>query len=290
MTRSLTLTLAILLTAGAARADVLTITAPDDCKPAAASKQLRLALPSPTPVGEALKWAAATVCQSFRIDAALAARTVTVSVGAPMSVEQARGLLRAVLAAAGLVVRLGASGPEVVADGRKVKAKAVAVEGPGEALKLKARLVATVIGPDPNRAAIALRDGKGGQRVYAVGERVAAEGATVVAVAPGRAQLKLGKKLGHVAFADGAEGAPPAPPPGVDLRDTIKALDGNRYEVAKRAAEWALKDPKATLRLVKIVPEVRKDAVYGWRVSGFGEGSLPWQLGAKPGDILTAIN
>jgi type II secretion system protein C len=287
MTRA-ALVLVLLAAAGAARADVLTITAPADCTPAAASKNVRLALPAPVPVGELLKWAASTVCQTFRIDAALASRTVTVNVGAPMNVEQSRGLLGAVLRAAGLVVRLGTDGPEVVADGRKPKAKAATPDTPDAVVPLKAKLVATVVGDDPARRAIALRDAKGVQRIYGVGDRVAGEGAVVLGVAPGKAFLKLGKKTGQALLAGAAAPAPAAEPE--DLRDAIKALDGNRYEVARRAAEWALKDPRATLKLVKVEADVRHGAVYGWKVSGFGDGSLPARLGAKSGDILVAIN
>ena len=67
-------------------------------------------------------------------------------------------------------------------------------------------------------------------------------------------------------------------------------LGERRWEVTKKAAQIALSDYKATLRLVKIAPEWRQDKVYGWKVTGFGPDSLPGRIGFRAGDILVAIN
>jgi general secretion pathway protein C len=272
--------------AAPARAELLTIAPPADCKPADPGKNLRVALPSQLAVSDVLKWATSTVCQTFRIESALAGRQVTVTVGAPMTVEQSRGLLRGILLASGLMIKLGDGAINIVADPRKIKATAGSTEAPGDAFKLKARLVATVVGAEANRGVAITRDGKGGQKLFSVGERV--EGMALLAVAPGRAFLKQGKKLGHVGIGEG--GAPPALPAGLDPRAAIKQLDPARFEVAKRLAEWALADPKATLGMVQYAAEVRGDQIYGWRVWGFKAGSVPWMVGVRPNDTLTAIN
>jgi type II secretory pathway component PulC len=42
--------------------------------------------------------------------------------------------------------------------------------------------------------------------------------------------------------------------------------------------------------MVQYAAEVRGDQIYGWRVWGFKAGSVPWMVGVRPNDTLTAIN
>jgi type II secretion system protein C len=288
------LAVALVLAAGVARAETLTIESGADCKPAAPDKLIRVTLKPDTPVGDVLRWAASMACQSFRIDAEHAARTVTVSTQVSMTFEQAKALLRASLAAAGLSIRLGKTGPEVAPDGKKPRAKAVVVPAAAAQLKLASKLVATVVGPDVDRTAAAFRDAKGRQLVVNLGDKV--EGAVVLAVQKDRVYLRQGRgkaaKLGVVGFGPAGEVAAPVDTTigGVDLRGAVKSLGERKWEITKKAAQIALQDPKATLRLLKITPEVRGDKVYGWRLSGFGPDSLPGRVGFRTGDILVAIN
>ena len=282
------------LAAEPARADMLTIESGADCKPATADKLIRLTLKPENSVGDVLKWAASTVCQNFRIDSEHAARTVSVTTQVSMTFEQAKTLLKAALAAAGLVIHLGKEGPEVVPDGKKPRAKAVVVPADAAPLKIPSKLVATVVGPDPDRTSAAFRDAKGRQHVVALGESVG--GAVVLAVQKDRVYLRQGKgkaaKLGVVGFGPAGEVAAPVDTTigGVDLRDAVKALGERKWEITKKAAQIALGDYKATLRLVKIAPEWRQDKVYGWKLTGFGPDSLPGRIGFRSGDILVAIN
>jgi general secretion pathway protein C len=284
----------LLLVSGMARAEMLTIESGADCKPAAADKLIRVTLKPETPVGEVLKWASSMACQTFRIDSEHAARTVTLSTQVSMTFEQAKGLLRATLASAGLVIRLGKAGPEVVPDGKKPRHKAEVVPADAAPLKLTAKLVATVVGPDVDRTSAAFRDAKGRQQVVALGDKV--DGAVVLAVQPDRVYLKQGKgkaaKLGVVGFGPAGEVAAPVDTTigGVDLRPAVKSLGERKWEITKKAASIALHDYRATLRLLKIAPEVRNDKVYGWKLTGFGPDSLPYRIGFRSGDILVAIN
>jgi general secretion pathway protein C len=292
--RSTILVSLLLLTAATARAEVLTIESGADCKPATGDKLIRVTLKPATPVGEVLKWASSMACQTFRIDAEHAARTVTISTQVSMTFEQAKGLLRAALASAGLVIRLGKSGPEVVPDGKKPRHKAVIVPADAAPLKLASKLVATVVGPDVDRTAAAFRDAKGRQQVLALGDKV--DGAVILAVQADRVYLRQGKgkaaKQGVVGFGPAGEVAAPVDTTigGVDLRGAVKALGERKWEITKKAAQVALSDYKATLRLLRITPEVRDDKVYGWRLTGFGPDSLPHRIGFRSGDVLVAIN
>ena len=285
---------ALLLASGSSRAEVLTIESGADCKPATSDKLVRVTLKPETSIGDVLKWAAAMACQSFRIDSELAARKVTISSQVSMTFEQAKVLLRATLASAGLAIRLGKSGPEVAPDGKKPRHKAVVVPSDAAQLKLDAKLVATVVGPDVDRTSAAFRDAKGRQHVVGLGEKV--DGAVVLAVQPDRVYLQQGKgkaaKLGVVGFGPAGEVAAPVDTTvgGVDLRGAIKTLGDRKWEITKKAAQIALSDYKATLRLVKIAPEWRQDKVYGWKLTGFGPDSLPGRIGFRAGDILVAIN
>jgi type II secretion system protein C len=291
---SVPLALTLLLAAGAARAEMLTIESGPDCKPAAADKLIRVALKPDTPVADVLKWAASMACQTFRIDAEHAARTVTVSTQVSMTFEQAKALLRVALASAGLAIRLGKSGPEVAPDGKKPRTRAVVVPSDAAQLKLASKLVATVVGPDVDRTSAAFRDAKGRQVVVGLGEKV--DGAVVLAVQQDRVYLRHGKgktaKLGVVGFGPAGEVAAPADTTigGVDLRGAVKSLGESKWEITKRAAQLALQDYRATLRLLKIAPDVRNDKVYGWKLTGFAPDSLPARIGFRSGDILVAIN
>ena len=285
---------ALVLVSGAARAETLTIESGADCKPATSDKLIRVSLKPETPVGDVLRWAASMACQSFRIDSEHAARTVSLSTQVSMTFEQAKALLRATLAAAGLSIRLGKAGPEVAPDGKKPRQKAVVVPTDAAQLKLASKLVATVVGPDVDRTSAAFRDAKGRQHVVALGEKV--EGAVMLAVQKDRVYLRQGKgkaaKLGVIGFGPAGEVAPPvdATVGGVDLRDAIKSLGERKWEITKKAASIALSDYKATLRLVKLAPEWRQDKVHGWKLTGFGPDSLPGRIGFRAGDILVAIN
>lgn len=293
-TRSLVCACALLLAAGPARAETMTIESGADCKPAAGDKLVRVTLKPDTSIGDVLKWAASMACQSFRIDSEHAARTVTVNANANMTFEQAKGLLRATLAAAGLAIRLGKAGPEVAPIAKKPKQKAAVVPADAAQLKLASKLVATVVGPDVDRTSAAFRDAKGRQQVVGLGEKV--DGAVVLAVQKDRVYLQQGRgkaaKLGVVGFGPAGEVAPPvdATIGGHDMRDAIKALGERKWEITKKAASIALGDYKATLRLVRIAPEWRQDKVYGWKLTGFGPDSLPGRIGFRAGDILVAIN
>jgi type II secretion system protein C len=285
---------ALVLAAVPARAETLTIESGADCKAASADKLVRVTLKPDTAIGDVLKWAASMACQSFRIDSEHAARTVTVSAPVNMTFEQAKQLLRATLAAAGLAIRLGKAGPEVAPLAKRPRSKAAVVPADAAQLKISSKLVATVVGPDVDRTSAAFRDAKGRQQVVALGEKV--DGAVVLAVQKDRVYLQQGKgkaaKLGVVGFGPAGEVAPPvdATIGGVDLRSAVKSLGERRWEVTKKAAQLALHDYKATLRLVRIAPEWRQDKVYGWRVTGFGPDSLPGRMGFRSGDILVAIN
>jgi type II secretion system protein C len=285
---------AVLLASAPGSAEVLTIESGADCKPATADKLVRVTLRPETAIGDVLKWAASMACQSFRIDSEHAARTVTVSTQVSMTFEQAKVLLKATLAAAGLSIRLGKAGPEVAPDGKKPRQKAVVVPGDAPQLKLASKLVATVVGPDVDRTSAAFRDAKGRQHVVGLGEKV--DGAVVLAVQKDRVYLRQGKgkaaQLGVIGFGPAGEVAPPvdATVGGVDLRGAIKVLGERRWEITKKAASIALSDYRATLRLVKIAPEWRADKVVGWKLTGFGPDSLPGRIGFRAGDVLVAIN
>ncbi|MBI5478947.1 MAG: hypothetical protein HY906_08835 [Deltaproteobacteria bacterium] len=285
---------ALVLASGPARAEVLTIESGADCKPAASDKLIRVTLKPDTSIGDVLKWAASMACQTFRIDAEHAARTVTLSTQVSMTFEQAKALLRATLAAAGLAIRLGKAGPEVAPDGKKPRYKAAVVPVDAAQLKLAPKLVATVVGPDVNRTSAAFRDAKGRQQVVALGDKV--EGAVVLAVQTDRVYLRQGRgkaaKLGVVGFGPAGEVAAPVDTTigGVDLRGAVKSLGERKWEITKKAAQIALQDYRATLRLLRISPEVRDEKVYGWKLTGFGADSLPARIGFRSGDILVAIN
>jgi type II secretion system protein C len=292
MTRTLFALVAALavLAPRAGRAEPLTVAPDADCKPARPGQLLRVSLKPGSTVKEALGWAARLACRGFRIESDLAGRAVTLTAPVDMTLDQSRALLRATLSAAGLVAGLGKGGLVVRPDGHRPRRAPAPAPDDAPTMALKSKLVATVLGAEPARAAAAFRDAKGRQVVVALGSRV--EGATLVAVEPQRVTLRRGKKVGVVGFGPAGEVAAPVDTTinGIDLRDAVKSLGAQRWEITKRAAQVALKDPKATLRLVKITPEWRDQKVYGWRLSGFRRDSLPAKLGVRSGDVLLAVN
>jgi type II secretion system protein C len=291
MFRVALLVLLVLSLAGrSADGEVLTIAPADACAPVAPGKMLVIRLPPNVSMREMLAWASAAVCQTFRIEAELAQRTVTVTAPVPLGAEAARSVLKAALAAAGLGVRLGDGALDVVVDRHRPKAHAAKPANP-IAEQLKVQLRATMVGADPDRSSALVRDAKGGIRVVGIGERIAAEGAVVLCVEPQRAYFRLSRgKTVAIGLAEEAAAAHVEEPVPASLREAIRGLGAQRFEVARRAVEWAFKNPRTALRLVRIEPELRGGVIGGWRISGFGADSLPARLGAADGDVVTTIN
>ena len=293
MSRNAFLAVFMLLASAVGRGEVVSIHPGPECKPAGEGQRLSVAHKPKVTIEDVLRWASNITCQRFSAEGALLSRTITVTTWEPMRVEQARDLLRAGLLAAGLKVRLSREGLEVVPDTTKPRMAAVTIPSDAPSVEIGHRLVATVVGEMPERGKAVFRDKKGRQRVVGVGERIG--NATLLAVGQEQVLVRTGtgKKAreGVVALVPGAgQGDVATTIGGVDLRGAVKTLGEQKWEIGRRAVAMALKDPRGTLRLVRLAPEREGNVVRGWRVSGFAPDSLPARIGLRSGDVLLKVN
>jgi hypothetical protein len=73
------------------------------------------------------------------------------------------------------------------------------------------------------------------------------------------------------------------------LEDTREGVMG-RCEVERKALDALLGNPTALVRQARIIPSVRDDQVAGFKVYGVRPASIPYLIGIKNGDLVTAIN
>lgn len=75
-----------------------------------------------------------------------------------------------------------------------------------------------------------------------------------------------------------------------DLKESVKSLGQDRYEVQRQAIEKELKTPRSVAAQGRVVPNEKNGVRDGLKVVGISPNSVYTQLGIQSGDVLQSVN
>ena len=78
--------------------------------------------------------------------------------------------------------------------------------------------------------------------------------------------------------------------PHADLKAGIKKLNENQFEVSRKTLNEAISNPSKFRDGTRPIPNYKGGKVNGFKLVGMKPGSIYYELGIRPGDIITSVN
>lgn len=171
-----------------------------------------------------------------------------------------------------------------------------------EATRLPLKLLGTVAASDPKAAWAAVEDTTRRERLVVRPQDRLLDKATVVRIerrrivlenAGRREELALDEEVSALAAparaAVAGRSAPPVADVG-DLRERVRRLSEDRFEVQADEVQEAMRNPAELFSQARILPKYENGQMTGVQLNSIQPGSFFEEIGIRDGDVITQVN
>jgi general secretion pathway protein C len=166
------------------------------------------------------------------------------------------------------------------------------------ATKLPLKLLGTVASSDPKASWAAVEETTRRERIVVRPQDRLLDKATVVRIERRRIVLENEGRREELALDEEKPTSPaPAfartslrPTPAPDLRDRVRQLAEDRYQVEREQVEEAMRNPAELFSQARILPKYENGQMTGVQLNSIQPGSLFEEIGIRDGDVITEVN
>ena len=168
------------------------------------------------------------------------------------------------------------------------------------ATKLPLKLLGTVASSDPRASWAAVEETTKRERIVVRPQDRLLDKATVVRIERRRIVLENEGRREELALDEDRPTGPmpafaraslrPTPTATPDLRDRVRQIAEDRYQVEREQVEEAMRNPAELFSQARILPKYENGQMTGVQLNSIQPGSLFEEIGIRDGDVITEVN